>query len=104
MDSYRIVGIENTGRNVHRLLLMHMERTDMNLTRFLKQTDVLTAKCSADQLTAFIYDIARTLPEYRREEFLERLRTVGESAHALSEKNAVNNDDFDKCISVSGII
>lgn len=68
----------------------------MNLTNFLKQTDTLTAKCSTEQLIAFIHEIGRTFPERRREEFLERLRKAGGSTQALSEKNIVKDINFDE--------
>lgn len=65
----------------------------MNLTNFLKQTDALTAKYSTEQLIAFIHDIGRRLPEQRREEFLERLRSAGGSRTA-SNKKAVEDVEF----------
>ncbi len=68
----------------------------MNLTSFLKQTDALTAKCSTEQLIAFIHDIGRTFPEHHREDFLERLRMAGGSTQALSEQDAVKDIDFDE--------
>lgn len=49
----------------------------MNLINFLKQTDAITAQYSAEQLISFIHDTGRLLPEYRREEFLERLKAIG---------------------------
>lgn len=50
----------------------------MNLTNFLKQTDEITAKYSGEQLKAFIHDIGRILPEHCREDFLRRLKAIGE--------------------------
>ena len=47
---------------------------NMNLTNFLKQTDSLTAKYTAEQLRMFIHDIARVLPERHREDFLKQLK------------------------------
>ena len=49
----------------------------MNLTNFLKQTDAITARYSAEQLISFIHDIGRVLPEYCREDYLERLKAIG---------------------------
>ena len=46
----------------------------MNLTNFLKQTDSLTEKYTAEQLRMFIHDVARVLPEGRREDFLKQLK------------------------------
>ena len=68
---------------------------NMNLTNFLKQTDTLTAKYTAEQLGAFIHDIARVLPEMNREDFLKRLREVtdGGSKHEKNEQSAILNLD-----------
>ncbi len=68
--------------------------TNMNLTNFLKQTDALTAKYSTEQLIAFIHDIGRVFPEHCREDFLERLRAVGEKTRTASNKNAVEDTEF----------
>lgn len=57
----------------------------MNLTRFLKQTDALTAQYTTAQLIEFIHDTARTLPERCREDFLKRLKAVGEVAQEPAE-------------------
>ena len=46
---------------------------NMNLTKLLKQTDSLTEKYTAEQLRMFIHDVARVLPEGRREDFLKQL-------------------------------
>jgi len=51
----------------------------MNLINFLKQTDAVTAQYSAEQLSAFIHDIGRTLPERCRDDFLKRLKAIGET-------------------------
>ena len=62
-------------------------RHDMNLTNFLKQTDALTTQYSTEQLIAFIHDIGRVFPEHRREDFLERLKSVGNKARKTLIKN-----------------
>ena len=46
----------------------------MNFTNFLKQTDSLTEKYTVEQLRTFIHDVARVLPEGRREDFLKQLK------------------------------
>ncbi len=71
----------------------------MNLTNFLKQTDALTAKYSTEQLIAFIHDIGRAFPEHCREDFLERLRAAGGKTRTASNKNAVEDTDFDEIYS-----
>ena len=50
----------------------------MNLSKFLKETDTIAAAMSQDQLTGFIHDIARTLPEKDRDDFLTWLREIHE--------------------------
>lgn len=77
----------------------------MNLTNFLKQTDVLTEKYSASQLALFIHETGRLLPEEHREDFLKRLRALGDAKEAAAiEASGVSADevyenvkrDFDK--------
>ncbi len=45
----------------------------MTLPQFLKTIDQTTAAMPKEELAAFIHDIARTLPETEREDFLARL-------------------------------
>lgn len=45
----------------------------MTLPQFLKTIDQTTAAMPKEELAAFIHDIARTLPEIEREDFLARL-------------------------------
>jgi len=68
----------------------------MNLTNFLKQTDALVAQYSTEQLIAFIHEIGRVFPEYRREDFLEMLRSVGNKEEKASKKNTEKDIDFDE--------
>lgn len=58
----------------------------MNLINFLKQIDVLTAQYSAEQLISFIHDTGRVLPEECREDFLKRLKLIGEEKVPDKEK------------------
>ena len=71
----------------------------MNLTNFLKRTDALTAQYSTEQLVAFIHDIGRTLPEHCREDFLERLKSVGNKAEKAPNMNEAKDIDFDEIYS-----
>lgn len=71
----------------------------MNLTNFLKQTDVLTSKYSTEQLIAFIHDIGRACPEHRRDVFLEMLKSAGRQAEKEVNKNVKNDADFDEMYS-----
>ena len=68
----------------------------MNLTNFLKQTDVLTAQYSTEQLIAFIHDIGRVFPEHRREDFLEMLKSVGNKEGKASNEIEAKDIDFDE--------
>lgn len=68
----------------------------MNLTNFLKQTDVLTSRYSTEQLIAFIHDIGRACPEHHRDVFLEMLKSAGRQ---VENKNVENDVDFDKMYS-----
>ena len=70
----------------------------MNLTNFLRQTDSITAQYSAEQLSSFVHDIGRIMPERYREDFLERLKAAGD----VGEKAAANaaSDDFKKMYSL----
>ena len=51
----------------------------MNLPTFLRKSDELTKKLSKEQLIAVIHEIARTLPEHKREIFLDTLRAACQS-------------------------
>lgn len=67
----------------------------MNLTNFLKQTDAAAAQYSAEQLAAFIHDIGRVLPEHYREDFLRRLKAIGEKAEKEPDTDAEDGPEFD---------
>lgn len=68
----------------------------MNLTNFLKQTDAITAQCSKEQLTLFIHEIGRGLPEYCREDFLKKLKAVGSEIEKASNMDEVKELEFDE--------
>ena len=67
----------------------------MNLTNFLKQTDAITARYSAEQLISFIHDVGRVLPEHCREDFLKRLKAAGGETKETSNHNEPNDIEFD---------
>ena len=71
----------------------------MNLINFLKQTDALTAEYSPEQLTAFIHEIGRVLPEHRREDFLKMLKSAGDKAGKSLDKNKETDIDFNEIYS-----
>lgn len=45
----------------------------MNLTEFMKKVDLISGSMAADHLAAFLHDYARSIPEPKREGFLDRL-------------------------------
>lgn len=65
----------------------------------LKQTDALAAQYSTEQLTSFIHAIGRGCPEHCREDFLKILKSVGNGAEKVSNKNEEKNIDFDEMYS-----
>lgn len=67
----------------------------MNLSKFLKETDTIAAAMSQDQLTGFIHDIARTLPEKDRDDFLTRLRETHEKKEPAQNLHS-HSKDFSK--------
>lgn len=60
----------------------------MNLPKFLNEVDHVSNIMSREQLAEFIHDIARTLPEVRRVEFLERLKKLLGQAENGTVKDA----------------
>ncbi|MBC5651097.1 hypothetical protein [Blautia segnis] len=52
----------------------------MNLPTFLRKSDELAKQLSKDQLLAVIHEIARTLPEHKREIFLDTLNYLSLSS------------------------
>lgn len=71
-----------------------MERSAINLTNFLKQTDALTSQYSTEQLIAFIHDIGRVCPEHRREDFLKMLKSAGKQAEKAADKKETDFDEM----------
>lgn len=45
----------------------------MNLTEFMKKVDQISGSMPAENMSAFLHDYVRSIPESKREEFLERL-------------------------------
>ena len=48
----------------------------MNLAKFMKFVDDAVSEMTGEQKTAFIHEIARTLPERQRSHFIETLKSV----------------------------
>lgn len=67
----------------------------MNLVQFLKSVDETAATMTKDDLTDFLHDIARTLQENKREDFLKRLR--GEDGKKeISQEIPEEGEDFEQ--------
>ena len=67
----------------------------MNLVQFLKSVDETAATMTKDDLTEFLHDIARTLQENKREDFLIRLR--GEDGKKeISQEIPEEGEDFEQ--------
>lgn len=54
----------------------------MNLTQFLKRVDADASNMTQEQLVIFLHNIARTLPQNQRIEFLRKLSNVNGSTDA----------------------
>ena len=63
----------------------------MNLPTFLRKSDEITKQLSKEQLTAVIHEIARTLPEHKREIFLDTLTATYQNTTIDSPKTIRNN-------------
>lgn len=48
----------------------------MNLSKFLNQVDALAEQCDREQLVSFVHEMARVLPEEKRETFILRLEAM----------------------------
>lgn len=60
----------------------------MNLIEFLKEVDTATAAMSQEKMKAFIHEIARTLQEEERTDFLHMLRTADRNKNGSGTKTA----------------
>lgn len=63
----------------------------MNLSTFLRKSDEITKQLSKEQLIAVIHEIARTLPEHKREIFLDTLTATYQNTNIDSSKT-IRND------------
>lgn len=58
----------------------------MNLPKFLKEVDRISGLMSKEEIAGFVHDIARTLPEAMREDFLGRLKWMSGEQEICIEK------------------
>lgn len=66
----------------------------MNLPKFLKEVDNLSAGASHDKLEEFIHEVARTLPEEKRNNFVNTLRAIGNVSEKEKSQDIVKNSDY----------
>lgn len=71
----------------------------MNLSQFLKAVDNATTKMTKEKLAEVIHDIARTLPEEARRDFLTRL---GGEEYEKTEKTEARQEILRECFIQSG--
>lgn len=65
----------------------------MNYPTFLKEVDAASCRGSREQLSAFIHEIARTLPEEKRRWFLN---TLSDSVSSSPEKETKRDESLEK--------
>lgn len=73
----------------------------MNLPEFLKKIDAVSEQLSQEQLAGLIHQIARTLPEERREEFLKLLCSAAEiqNPEQISLEDSSFSEDLKTAVS-----
>lgn len=70
----------------------------MNLPAFLNQIDDLTASSDHNQLSSFLHDYARTLPENQRDAFLSRLQSSVNGKQTSEDTVFSVSDDVKLCM------
>lgn len=73
----------------------------MNYPTFLKKVDSTAACCDIESLRAFVHEIARTLPEEKRERFLGDLCSLSNSPKETEDRFTKDEEDFAKEIDAS---
>lgn len=66
----------------------------MNLPKFLKEVDSLSASMSHDELEQFIHEVARTLPEEKRDYFIHALRTTGNTSEKANSQETIKRAEY----------
>lgn len=80
------VWIKKDGLLYYAVIRQLLWRIQMNLPTFLRKSGEITKQLSKEQLIVVIHEIARTLPEHKREVFLDTLRAACQSAAVQSSK------------------
>ncbi len=73
----------------------------MNLSKFLNSIDSLSQSMEKEQLTVFVHDIARVIPENTRNDFLNRIKKSKfdkdtDSLHIMSNYAEVDKNNFER--------
>jgi hypothetical protein len=73
----------------------------MNLSKFLNTVDSLSQSMEKEQLTAFVHDIARVLPENARNDFLDRMKKSKsdkntDSLHTRNDYAEVDKNNYER--------
>ncbi len=74
----------------------------MNLPEFLKKTDAIAERLTKEQLSGLIHQVARTLPEERRNEFLKLLCTAAEIQNpeqVTAQEDSIFSEDLKTAVS-----
>ena len=62
----------------------------MNLTKFINEVDEIAKKYDKEKLKEIIHEVARTLPESSRNDFIQMIKNVEKSGVvSLKQKNQV---------------
>ena len=71
----------------------------LNLPGFIKEVDTITHTLNKAELEEFIHEVARTLPEVKREDFLMKLklRQIKEAKSGLREQEDHNIREIYQC-------
>ena len=64
----------------------------MNLKKFLKYIDDTVSEMSGEQITSFVHEIARTLPERQRNYFIETLKSFKSDGNAAGDNPGCSID------------
>ncbi len=65
----------------------------MNLPQFLKHVDKAAEMLTREELAAFVHETARTLPEIKRDAFLERLKTLNKESKETVQEDIVSIEE-----------
>ena len=67
----------------------------MNLAKFMKYVDDVVTEMTGEQMTAFVHEIARTLPESQRSHFIKTLKSVRADKHAADNRKDPTLDEVE---------